>query len=169
MPDLRVMVTCPPMQRTADEWLPTLTDRGIEVELPAVTQHVSRADLLRLLPTCDGIIAGDETLDRPLLAGAPRLRVISRWGVGTDNVDHAAAREFGIVVRNTPAALAEEVADVAIGYVICSPADSTASMPESGPAAGRSLRAYRWPGARSGSSGWARSAGRWCAAGLRSG
>lgn len=119
MPDLRVVVTCPPMLLTADEWLATLTDRGITVDRPPVTQHVARADLERLLPMCDGIIAGDEPLDRPLLAAAaPRLRVISRWGVGTDNVDHEAARELGIVVRNTPAVFAEEVADVALGYLL---------------------------------------------------
>lgn len=119
MPDLRVVVTCPPMQRTADEWLSSLTDRGIAVELPPVTQHVSRSDLERLLPISDGIIAGDEQLDRALLAAAvPRLRVVSRWGVGIDNVDLDAARELGIEVRNTPAVFADEVADVAIGYAI---------------------------------------------------
>jgi D-3-phosphoglycerate dehydrogenase / 2-oxoglutarate reductase len=107
------------MQRTAEEWLPSLTDRGIDVEIPPVTQHVSRADLERILPTCDGIIAGDESLDRALLTrAAPRLRVISRWGVGIDNVDVEAARELGIEVRNTPAVFADEVADVAIGYMI---------------------------------------------------
>jgi D-3-phosphoglycerate dehydrogenase len=117
--ELRVVVTCPPMLRTADEWLSSLTDRGIQVELPTVTQHVARADLERLLPTCDGIIAGDEPLDRALLAAAvPRLRVISRWGVGIDNVDLEAARELGIEVRNTPAVFANEVADVAIGYLL---------------------------------------------------
>lgn len=118
MPELRVLITCPPMQLTADEWLASLTERGIAVELPPLTQHVSRADLERLLPQSDGIIAGDEPLDRSLLANAPRLRVISRWGVGLDNVDLEAARDLGIEVRNTPAAFAEEVADVAIGYVI---------------------------------------------------
>src|SRR5215207_10798709 len=107
------------MQLTAHEWLPSLTDRGIAVEIPPVTQHVSRADLERLLPECDGIIAGDEPLDRALLSAAvPRLRVISRWGVGMDNVDREAAEELGIVVSNTPAVFAEEVADVAIGYAI---------------------------------------------------
>lgn len=119
MPDLRVMVTCPPMLLSKDEWLGSLTDRGIAVELPSVTQHVSRADLERLLPTCDGIIAGDEPLDRALMEKAlPRLRVISRWGVGVDNVDLAAARELGIEVRNTPAVFASEVADVALGYML---------------------------------------------------
>jgi D-3-phosphoglycerate dehydrogenase len=119
MAELRVVVTCPPMQRTAEEWLPSLTDRGIAVEIPPVTQHVSRQDLERLLPISDGIIAGDEPLDRPLLArAAPRLKVISRWGVGIDNVDLEAARVLGIEVRNTPAVFADEVADVAIGYMI---------------------------------------------------
>jgi D-3-phosphoglycerate dehydrogenase / 2-oxoglutarate reductase len=118
-PALRVMVTCPPMQRTADDWLSSLTDRGIAVELPPVAQHVSREDLERLLPTCDGIIAGDEPLDRALLgSAAPRLRVISRWGVGIDNIDLEAARDLGIKVRNTPAVFADEVADVAIGYMV---------------------------------------------------
>ena len=107
------------MLLTKDEWLGSLTDRGIAVELPPVTQHVSRADLERLLPTCDGIIAGDEPLDRPLMElSLPRLRVISRWGVGIDNVDLLAARELGIEVRNTPAVFANEVADVALGYVL---------------------------------------------------
>ena len=119
MADLRVVVTCPPMQRTAEDWLPSLTDRGIAVEIPPVTQHVSREDLERLLPQSDGIIAGDERLDRALLErAASRLRVISRWGVGIDNVDLEAARELGIEVRNTPAVFADEVADVAIGYMI---------------------------------------------------
>jgi D-3-phosphoglycerate dehydrogenase / 2-oxoglutarate reductase len=119
MPELRIVVTCPPMQRTAEEWLPSLTSRGIEVEIPPVTQHVSREDLERLLPECDGIIAGDEPLDRALLErAASRLRVISRWGVGVDNVDLEAARELGIEVRNTPAVFADEVADVAIGYML---------------------------------------------------
>jgi D-3-phosphoglycerate dehydrogenase / 2-oxoglutarate reductase len=119
MAELRILVTCPPMQRTAAEWLPSLTSRGIAVEIPPVTQHVSREDLERLLPECDAIIAGDEPLDRALLrSAASRLRVISRWGVGIDNIDLEAARELGIEVRNTPAVFADEVADVAIGYMV---------------------------------------------------
>jgi D-3-phosphoglycerate dehydrogenase len=119
MAELRIVVTCPPMQRTAEEWLPSLTSRGIAVEIPPVAQHVSREDLERLLPDCDAIIAGDEPLDRALLVrAASRLRVISRWGVGIDNIDLEAARELGIEVRNTPAVFADEVADVAIGYML---------------------------------------------------
>jgi D-3-phosphoglycerate dehydrogenase len=119
MPELRVLVTCLPMQRTAGDWLPLLRDRGIEVVLPPVVQHIERAELLRLLPSFDGIIAGDDPLDAEVLAAAvPRLRVVSRWGVGLDSVDLGAARRLGITVTNTPAAFADEVADVALGYLL---------------------------------------------------
>src|SRR6185436_234970 len=49
---------------------------------------------------------------------APHLRVLVRWGVGMDNVDVAAASSLGIRVVNTPGAFGDEVADVAIGYLV---------------------------------------------------
>ena len=118
MPELRVLVTCPPMQRTAHDWMDEFSSRGIEVELPAVIQQLTREELKGLLPAFDGMIAGDDPLDREVLAVAPRLRVISRWGVGMDNVDLDAARDLGIRVTNTPAVFADEVADVVLGYLL---------------------------------------------------
>jgi D-3-phosphoglycerate dehydrogenase len=48
----------------------------------------------------------------------PDLRVLIRWGIGTDSVDFTAAKEHGIVVRNTPGVFGEEVADSAFGYIL---------------------------------------------------
>jgi len=45
-----------------------------------------------------------------LLASAPRCRIVARYGIGTDNVDIAAARERGVVVTNVPDYSVEEVA-----------------------------------------------------------
>ena len=119
MPDLRILVTCPPMQRTADDWLPLLRGRGIDVVLPPVVQQIDRGELMRLLPEFDGLVAGDDPLDAEVLAAAvPRLRAVSRWGVGLDSVDLEAASRLGITVTNTRAAFAEEVADVALGYLL---------------------------------------------------
>jgi D-3-phosphoglycerate dehydrogenase len=57
-------------------------------------------------------------MTRAALQHADRLKVISKWGVGVDNIDLAAAEELGIRVTNTPGMFGDEVADVAIGYLI---------------------------------------------------
>jgi D-3-phosphoglycerate dehydrogenase len=49
---------------------------------------------------------------------APRLRLISVWGTGTDHVDLAAARQRNIVVTNTPGVSAASVAEHALGLLL---------------------------------------------------
>jgi lactate dehydrogenase-like 2-hydroxyacid dehydrogenase len=58
--------------------------------------------------------------DRALIMALPKLEVITVFGVGTDNVDLAAARERGIPVTNTPGILTDEVADLAVGLMLAS-------------------------------------------------
>lgn len=107
------------MQRTVDDWISLFREREVEVVMPPVVQQIERDLLLELLPTVDGIVAGDDPLDAEVLAAAvPRLRIVSRWGVGLDSVDLEAAARLGIAVTNTPAVFAEEVADVALGYLV---------------------------------------------------
>jgi lactate dehydrogenase-like 2-hydroxyacid dehydrogenase len=57
---------------------------------------------------------------RALIAALPNLELISVFGVGTDAVDLAAARERGIPVTNTPGILSDEVADLAVGLMLAS-------------------------------------------------
>lgn len=51
--------------------------------------------------------------DSELMDKAPKLKVISNYAVGFDNVDIAAATKRGIVVGNTPGVLTETTADFA--------------------------------------------------------
>ena len=75
-------------------------------------------ELREALVDVDGVIAGTDRFDAGCIASAPRLRVIARYGVGTDNVDLAAAAERGIVVTNTPAANSDAVAELALGLIL---------------------------------------------------
>lgn len=59
-----------------------------------------------------------DRVDATLIAAAPRLRVISGFGVGYDNVDVAAATARGIRVCNTPGVLAGAVADQAFALLL---------------------------------------------------
>jgi D-3-phosphoglycerate dehydrogenase len=79
---------------------------------------LTSAEIGQLLPGIDGYIAGLDGIDANALRSADRLKVISRYGVGVDNVDLAAAREKGIVVTNTPGANSVSVAELALGLIL---------------------------------------------------
>jgi D-3-phosphoglycerate dehydrogenase len=114
----RVLITCPQLLRTIDEHRQRLDKDGVELLLPDVIQQLSEDELMRLLPGVDGIVVGDDPLTRRVLESADRLRVISKWGVGIDNIDTSAASELGMTVTNTPGMFGDEVADVVTGYLV---------------------------------------------------
>jgi lactate dehydrogenase-like 2-hydroxyacid dehydrogenase len=54
-----------------------------------------------------------------LMNALPNLEIVSSFGVGYDTVDTREAAKRGIVVTNTPGVLDEEVADTALGLLLC--------------------------------------------------
>ncbi len=70
------------------------------------------------MPGVDGFIAGLDAIDRAALVKADRLKVISRYGVGVDNVDLEACKEKGVVVTNTPGANSVSVAELALALML---------------------------------------------------
>ena len=76
------------------------------------------ADELRAeIADVDGLIAGLDEIDATVFAAAPHLRVVCRYGVGTSNVDLAAAATQRVVVTNTPSANADSVAELTVGFM----------------------------------------------------
>jgi|SRR5581483_1727112 len=97
-------------------------DAGLDLLREVAEVHVwpgeeaaPREALLAELPMADAVFALPPTdrLDREALAIAPKLKVISGFGVGYDYVDVAEATRRGILVCNTPGVLAETTADQA--------------------------------------------------------
>ncbi len=66
-------------------------------------------ETLRLCETADGILCRRQEITRELIARFRRCKVIVRYGVGTDNVDTAAATEAGIIVGHVPVYCVDEV------------------------------------------------------------
>lgn len=78
-----------------------------------------REELLRGAATADGLLATlTDAVDAELIAGAPKLRAISNYAVGTDNIDIAAASARGIPVGNTPDVLTDSTADLAVALML---------------------------------------------------
>lgn len=113
-----ILISCLQLQESLDEHRARLDARGARLVVPPVEQQLTEAELLEIAPDVDGIVAGDDELTRAVLERAPRLRVISKWGIGLDAIDLEAARELGIRVTNTPGVFGDEVADVAFGYLL---------------------------------------------------
>lgn len=117
---MKVLVTCPPMLKQKEQFLPLLEQYGIEVGTPDVVQTLSVEELIELVPQYDGWIIGDDPATAEVIeAGkAGNLKAAVKWGIGVDNVDFAACKRLGIPVINTPNMFGREVADIAMGYVI---------------------------------------------------
>jgi glyoxylate reductase len=68
---------------------------------------------------CDGIVSLlTDKIDAALLDAAPRLRVVSNYAVGFNNVDVPAATARGVAVGNTPGVLTDATADMAFCLLI---------------------------------------------------
>ncbi|TMJ30481.1 MAG: 2-hydroxyacid dehydrogenase [Alphaproteobacteria bacterium] len=121
--------------------------------MPLIEQGISRAFTLhklweapdgevliaKLAPRLRAIVAGGgkhEPMGPDFLGRFPKLEIISSFGVGYDHVDAKWAAAHGIVVTNTPDVLTEEVADTALGLLLC----TVRELPQ----AERYLRAGKW-------------------------
>jgi phosphoglycerate dehydrogenase-like enzyme len=71
----------------------------------------------------DGLLCGLDQVSAEVFDEAPRLRVVARYGVGTDRVDLSAAARHGVTVTVTPGANANSVAEltVALLFVLARP------------------------------------------------
>lgn len=121
-------------------------DPRLKTELEALTGSVtynptgkplSSNEVAALLQGVDGYIAGLDAIDRSALAKADKLKVISRYGVGVDNVDLEAAKEKGIVVTNTPGANSVSVAELALSLIL--------ALARQIPDAVQAVRQGKWP------------------------
>lgn len=78
----------------------------------------------------------NERVGPELMQRLPKLEQVSTFGVGYDHVDAKWAGQHGIIVTNTPEVLNEEVADTALGLLLC----TVREFPQSD----RYVRAGKW-------------------------
>lgn len=114
----RILITPRSLTRDVHPALRRLQDAGYELVFCSPGQQPDESELRRLLPGCVGYLAGVEQVSANVLETAPGLRVISRNGVGVDNIDLAAARRLGIAVCKAAGANARGVAELALAHIL---------------------------------------------------
>jgi D-3-phosphoglycerate dehydrogenase / 2-oxoglutarate reductase len=97
-----------------------LQDAGVGYEMNPHKRKITKEEITSILKenNYEGLLAGTEVLDRDVIKNSKSLKVISRVGVGMDNVDIKAAREYNIKVLNTPGVLTDAVAELTIGLML---------------------------------------------------
>ena len=98
---------------------------------------LSRDELQQRVPGAAGLVVRSRTLvDRELIEAADGLEVIGRAGVGTDNIDLAAATRRGVAVLNAPAGNTRSTAELTFGLLLAAARGI--------PTADRSMHEGRW-------------------------
>lgn len=116
--DCHVLVTPTSFGRNDPELISELENAVGRVTYNTTGKPLSSSQLAEILPDVDGFIAGLDVIDRYALENAPQLRVIARYGTGTDRVDLEAAAERKIVVTNAPGANSVAVAELTVGLLL---------------------------------------------------
>jgi glyoxylate reductase len=100
------------------DWLAPLQGRVQLLVGPAEPSGFG-SDLLEQLSEAEGIVSMlIDRVDEALLSRATRLRVVSNYAVGYDNIDVPACTRRGIPVGNTPGVLTDATADLAMTLLL---------------------------------------------------
>lgn len=114
----RILVTPRSVTRSGHPSLEKLRSAGYEIVQSRPGVQPDREELRGLLPGCVGYLAGVEPVSAEVLESATDLKVISRNGTGTDNIDLEAAARLGIQVLRAEGANARGVAELAMALML---------------------------------------------------
>ena len=98
--------------------LDLLEKAGIEYLTNPYKKKLTEDQLAELVGDFDFLIAGTELITEKLLSKAPKLKLISRVGIGLDSIDLNAVKKSGIKISYTPEAPAPAVAELTLGMIL---------------------------------------------------
>ena len=97
----KILLTTTSFQDTPGEHHKLLADTGWEII--RARGPLNEADTLAIVGDVDGYICGDDLITRKVLEKAlPKLKVISKYGIGVDKIDVKSCTEFGLPLLFTP-------------------------------------------------------------------
>lgn len=91
-----------------------------EITFP-LNEQMSKEEILRLLPEYDVLLSifhSHDLVDKEIIDAGSKLKLISNYGVGYNNIDVQYAREKGIAVTNTPHSVNNPTAELAMALML---------------------------------------------------
>jgi D-3-phosphoglycerate dehydrogenase / 2-oxoglutarate reductase len=113
-----VFISTYPFGRMDPTPIKLLESAGLSYQINPLMRKLKPGEIGEFIKDCKVLIAGTEEISRTDIAGAKNLRLISRVGIGLDNVDLKAAMDYSIGVAYTPDAPSPAVAELTIGFIL---------------------------------------------------
>lgn len=113
----KIFVALSTFAEYGDEPLSLLDQCGLNYSVNRLGRRLVREEIIEMGKDCEGIIAGVEPYDDYVLDHLPKLRCISRCGVGMDNISREKAIGLGISIRNTPDVVILPVVELTIAMI----------------------------------------------------
>lgn len=114
----KILTTPRSYGKNMPELFAQLEAAGYEVVKNSTGGILDKETMKAMIADCAGVIVGVDPLDAEVLACAPKLRAIAKYGVGVDNIDLKYCEEHGIRVSRTVGANSEAVADYAMTLIM---------------------------------------------------
>lgn len=114
----KILVTPRSYGKTNPALFDMLAEVGYEIVRNDVGGILTKEQMIERIADCVGVIIGVDPMDADVIAAAPKLRAISKYGVGVDNIDLDAAAARGIPVSRAVGANSEAVADYAFALML---------------------------------------------------
>lgn len=111
----KVLITPRSFSQSGERAYNLLKEHGFEIIVNTLGKTFTEEQMMEQCADVDGIIVGIDPITEKVLRNAKRLKAISKYGAGLDNIDLKVAEELGIKVDRAAGTNAVSVAELAVG------------------------------------------------------
>lgn len=115
---IKVLVTSTSFGKVVKEPVELLKKKGYQITWNELGRPLKEDEVRERIKGVDAYIAGLDEITAKAIKAADKLKVISKYGAGVDNIDIESATRRKIVVTNTPGTNTEAVADLTFGLIL---------------------------------------------------
>jgi D-3-phosphoglycerate dehydrogenase len=100
------------------ELLKKLKQTGHQIKVNPYNRRLTQLELIDLLNDCEAAIIGLDIIDATVLGKCPKLKLISKYGVGLDNIDFKACADFNVRVKYPVGINKRSVSEMALAMIL---------------------------------------------------
>lgn len=114
----KILITPRSFGKHSKKPIEMLEENGYELIVNPYGRILTEDEMIKEIQEADGIILGVDPLNSKVLEHAKKLKIVSKYGVGTDNIDLEYAKNHNISVTITRGANSDAVADYAVALML---------------------------------------------------